>query len=33
MREDNKKRHRTGRVGWLRAAAPRANDGILSTSS
>jgi VIT1/CCC1 family predicted Fe2+/Mn2+ transporter len=29
----NKKRHRTGRVGWLRAAVLGANDGILSTSS
>jgi len=26
-------RHRTGRVGWLRAAVLGANDGILSTSS
>jgi VIT1/CCC1 family predicted Fe2+/Mn2+ transporter len=29
----NKKRHRTGRTGWLRAAVLGANDGILSTSS
>jgi vacuolar iron transporter family protein len=29
----NKERHRTGRVGWLRAAVLGANDGILSTSS
>ena len=33
MREGNKKRHRTGRIGWLRAAVLGANDGILSTSS
>jgi vacuolar iron transporter family protein len=26
-------RHRTGRIGWLRAAVLGANDGILSTSS
>ena len=25
--------HRTGRIGWLRAAVLGANDGILSTSS
>jgi vacuolar iron transporter family protein len=29
----NKGRHRTGRVGWLRAAVLGANDGILSTTS
>jgi vacuolar iron transporter family protein len=29
----NKERHRTGRIGWLRAAVLGANDGILSTSS
>jgi len=29
----NKARHRTGRIGWLRAAVLGANDGILSTSS
>jgi len=29
----NKKQHRTGRTGWLRAAVLGANDGILSTSS
>ena len=29
----NKQRHRTGRVGWLRATVLGANDGILSTSS
>src|SRR5512132_3488712 len=26
-------RHRTGRIGWLRAAVLGANDGIISTSS
>jgi VIT1/CCC1 family predicted Fe2+/Mn2+ transporter len=29
----NAERHRTGRIGWLRAAVLGANDGILSTSS
>src|SRR5580700_1579695 len=29
----NKERHRTGRIGWLRAGVLGANDGILSTSS
>jgi VIT1/CCC1 family predicted Fe2+/Mn2+ transporter len=29
----NRERHRTGRIGWLRAAVLGANDGILSTSS
>ncbi|HKN23584.1 MAG TPA: VIT family protein [Candidatus Acidoferrum sp.] len=29
----NKELHRTGRIGWLRAAVLGANDGILSTSS
>jgi vacuolar iron transporter family protein len=29
----NRERHRTGRIGWLRAAVLDANDGILSTSS
>jgi vacuolar iron transporter family protein len=29
----NKERHRTGSIGWLRAAVLGANDGILSTSS
>jgi vacuolar iron transporter family protein len=33
MSEGNHKRHRTGRLGWLRAAVLGANDGILSTSS
>src|SRR5271165_962417 len=28
-----KEKHRTERVGWLRAAALGANDGILSTAS
>ena len=30
---NSKERHRTGRVGWLRAVVLGANDGILSTSS
>ena len=29
----NKERHRTERIGWLRAAVLGANDGVLSTSS
>ena len=29
----NNERHRTSRIGWLRAAVLGANDGILSTSS
>lgn len=29
----HKERHRTGRVGWLRAAVLGANDGIVSTAS
>ena len=33
MPVDKKERHRTGRIGWLRAAVLGANDGILSTSS
>jgi vacuolar iron transporter family protein len=33
MSVGNKSRHRTGRIGWLRAAVLGANDGILSTSS
>jgi len=33
MPTGNKERHRTGRIGWLRAAVLGANDGILSTSS
>jgi VIT1/CCC1 family predicted Fe2+/Mn2+ transporter len=28
-----RERHRTGRIGWLRAAVLGANDGILSTAS
>jgi vacuolar iron transporter family protein len=33
MRRRHTERHRTERVGWLRAAVLGANDGILSTSS
>src|ERR1700731_4520559 len=33
MSPRNKERHRTERIGWLRAAVLGANDGILSTSS
>jgi len=33
MRAPQRERHRTGRVGWLRAAVLGANDGILSTAS
>src|ERR1700676_2187267 len=33
MPQGNKEWHRTGRIGWLRAAGLGANDGILSTSS
>jgi VIT1/CCC1 family predicted Fe2+/Mn2+ transporter len=33
MRRGTKEQHRTGRIGWLRAAVLGANDGILSTSS
>lgn len=33
MKTANKEVHRTGRIGWLRAAVLGANDGILSTSS
>jgi VIT1/CCC1 family predicted Fe2+/Mn2+ transporter len=33
MHAVKKERHRTGRIGWLRAAVLGANDGILSTSS
>jgi vacuolar iron transporter family protein len=32
MRAATEELHRTGRVGWLRAAVLGANDGILSTS-
>ena len=33
MPANNDERHRTSRIGWLRAAVLGANDGILSTSS
>ena len=33
MLASNNERHRTERIGWLRAAVLGANDGILSTSS
>ena len=33
MNAVNAERHRTSRIGWLRAAVLGANDGILSTSS
>src|SRR5438067_5973463 len=33
MSDAKQERHRTGRIGWLRAAVLGANDGILSTSS
>jgi VIT1/CCC1 family predicted Fe2+/Mn2+ transporter len=33
MSASNNERHRTQRIGWLRAAVLGANDGILSTSS
>ena len=33
MPEPQRERHRTGRIGWLRAAVLGANDGILSTAS
>ena len=33
MPVSDRERHRTGRVGWLRAAVLGANDGILSTAS
>src|SRR5271167_857093 len=33
MPASNNERHRTSRIGWLRAAVLGANDGILSTSS
>ena len=29
----HRERHRTGRIGWLRAAVLGANDGIVSTAS
>src|SRR5208337_5129900 len=33
MQGNNNERHRTSRIGWLRAAVLGANDGILSTAS
>src|SRR5215813_3408860 len=30
---DHRERHRTGRIGWLRASVLGANDGIVSTAS
>jgi VIT1/CCC1 family predicted Fe2+/Mn2+ transporter len=33
MAVDKREKHRTGRIGWLRAAVLGANDGIVSTSS
>jgi VIT1/CCC1 family predicted Fe2+/Mn2+ transporter len=33
MPKVSKERHRTGSIGWLRAAVLGANDGVLSTSS
>lgn len=33
MTAPNSERHRTGRIGWLRAAVLGANDGIVSTAS
>ncbi len=33
MRARQKERHRTGRIGWLRAAVLGANDGLVSTAS
>jgi VIT1/CCC1 family predicted Fe2+/Mn2+ transporter len=33
MSPRHRERHRTGRIGWLRAAVLGANDGILSTAS
>ncbi len=33
MRTRHHERHRTGRIGWLRAAVLGANDGIVSTAS
>ncbi|MGH9146983.1 MAG: VIT1/CCC1 transporter family protein, partial [Vicinamibacterales bacterium] len=32
-RKVHRERHRTGRIGWLRAAVLGANDGIVSTAS
>src|SRR4029450_9585190 len=33
MARRHRERHRTGRIGWLRAAVLGANDGIVSTAS
>ena len=33
MRSRHLERHRTERIGWLRAAVLGANDGIVSTAS
>lgn len=33
MSTKNPEAHRTGRIGWLRAAVLGANDGIVSTAS
>ncbi|HEY6893393.1 MAG TPA: VIT1/CCC1 transporter family protein, partial [Rhodanobacteraceae bacterium] len=33
MRAIHRERHRSSRIGWLRAAVLGANDGILSTAS
>ena len=33
MAARHRERHRTDRIGWLRAAVLGANDGILSTAS
>ncbi len=33
MRAQHRERHRTGNIGWLRAAVLGANDGLLSTAS
>jgi len=33
MAKSNREQHRTGRIGWLRAAVLGANDGIVSTAS
>jgi VIT1/CCC1 family predicted Fe2+/Mn2+ transporter len=33
MRKSHRERHRTHRIGWLRAAVLGANDGIVSTAS
>jgi vacuolar iron transporter family protein len=33
MRAHHRERHRTGKIGWLRASVLGANDGLLSTAS